>query len=269
MPFHTVPIAETQLDTLEAVADWISDTQRSLNRISVEGVLEHGATFRDDQYLGDDDALFHFNRPGFEALCQKLGCRQDLLERLETPTLASQVLNDLLSQRNVRQALSQYEFVMDERTSTIIGVVSKTYVTYFNHDFLSDITSRFGHLPKDQAFDFHEAYGINTALTVRFVSLKIHGTITGRGGQGDDKSNLGLDFVNSMVGNSSVRINYYLHRLICANGLMVPASESVNRVFHSGRRDSFQHRLDRCFAEVVRNLDQLQDILGNLGCITH
>ncbi|HEY3048273.1 MAG TPA: hypothetical protein VGJ72_12555 [Polaromonas sp.] len=59
MPFHTEPIAETRLDTLEEVGDWISDTKHSLNRIPVEGVLEHGATFLDDAYLGDGDAQFY------------------------------------------------------------------------------------------------------------------------------------------------------------------------------------------------------------------
>jgi hypothetical protein len=57
MPFHTEPISETQLETLEDVRDWISDTQRSLNRIPIEGVLEQGATFLDDAYLGDGDTF--------------------------------------------------------------------------------------------------------------------------------------------------------------------------------------------------------------------
>lgn len=267
MPFYTEPIAETKLNTLAEVYDWVGDTQRSLNRISIEGVLEHGATIRDDEYLGDDESLFHFNQPGFQAFCQRIGCRQDFLARLETPTLPSQVLNDLLSQRDVRETLSDSEFVMDERTDTIIGLVSKTYVTYSNHDLLDDITAQINNLPKDQNFEFLEAYGINTALTLRYVSIKKHGTIQGRGGQGEDKSKLGLEFVNSMVGNSSVRINHYLHRLICANGLMVPASESVNRVFHSGRKDSFHQRLHRCFGEVVRNLGQLQEMLQVLGAM--
>lgn len=267
MPFYTQPIEETKLETLEAVQDWISDTQRYLSRIPVEGVLENGASFLDDEYFGEGETLLHFNKPGFQALCQKLGCRQDLLERLETPSLASQVLNDLLAQRDVRQSLGNDEFVMDERTGAIIGLVSKTYVTYSNQDLLGDIRSRIDRLPKDDAFHFQEAYGINTELTIRFVSTQKHGTIKGRGGEGEDKSNLGLEFGNSMVGSSSVRINYYIHRLICTNGLMVPAAESVSRVFHSGRKDSFQSRLDRCFESVLRGLGQLDGLLKTLGSI--
>ena len=267
MPFHTEDIAETKLNSIQDVADWISDTQRFLKRIPVAGVLEHGATFRDDEYLGDGDALFHFNHPGFAALCQKLGCRQDLLDRLKTPALPSQVLNDLLSQRDTRKALESDEFVIDERTGTIIGLVSKSYVTYSNDDMLTDITSRMGSLPQDDEMKFMDAYGINTALTVRFVSLRRHGTINGRGGQGEDRSELGLVFENSMVGTSAVRINYFLHRLLCANGMMIKAAESVSRVFHAGRGDTFQKRLDRCFNEVVRNLSQLQAMLTSLGSL--
>jgi hypothetical protein len=265
MPFYTQPIAEAKLHTLAEVKDWISDTQRGLSRISVDGVLEHGAIFRDDEYLGEGDTLLHFNKPGFHALCQRLGCRQELLERLESPSLASQVLNDLLAQRDIRLALRNDEFVMDERTGAIIGLVSKTYVTYSNHDLLNDITSRIGDLPEDDAFVFQEAYGINTALTLRYVATQKHGTIKGRGGEGEDKSKLGLEFGNSMVGNSSVRINYYIHRLICANGLMVPAAESVNRVFHSGKTDSFQRRMDCCFDSVMRGLGQMDGLLKTLG----
>ena len=267
MPFYTQPIAQTKLETFADVEDWISDTQRSLSRIPVDGVLEHGATFRDDEYLGEGDTLLHFNKPGFQAICQRLGCRQEMLDRLETPSLASQILNDLLAQRVTQMALSNDEFVMDERTGAIIGLVSKTYVTYSNHDLLKDITSRIGHLPKDDEFVFQEAYGINTALTLRYVATQKHGTIKGRGGEGEDKSKLGLEFGNSMVGNSSVRINYYIRRLICANGLMVPAAESVNRVFHSGQRDSFQRRMDRCFDGVMRGLGQMDGLLKTLGAM--
>lgn len=267
MSFHTESISQVRLDSLQDVNDWVSDTQKSLIRIPVEDVLGYGATFRDDEYLGDGETLLHFNQSGFEAICQKVGCRQDFLQRLETPTLTSHVLNDLLSQRDVRKMLSSDEFVMDERTNTIIGLVSKTYITYKNEDLLTDIEKRISQMPEAERLNFQEAYGINTALTVRFVSEKLHGTIEGRGGNGDDKSKLGLQFANSMVGNSSVRINYYLHRLICANGMTVTASESINRIFHSGHRESFDQRLDRSFNEVMRNIGQLQGMLKIVGNI--
>ena len=165
MPFHTEANAEARLASLDDVSDWINDTQRFLQRIPVDGILEHKATFRDDEYFGDDDAIFHFNQPGFAALCQRLGCRQDLLHRLKAPNLPSQILNDLLAHRDVRETLDSGEFVIDERTNTIIGLVSKSYVTYTNEDLLKDTNCRLDLPPDDDRLSFHEAYGINTELT--------------------------------------------------------------------------------------------------------
>jgi len=183
--------------------------------------------------------------------------------------LPSQILNDLLAQRDVRESLAADEFVMDERTNTIIGLVSKSYVTYTNFDLLKDINVRLDALPEADRLVFEEAYGINTELTVRFVSEHKHESVKLKGNRGgDDLSKIGLEFANSMVGTSSVRLNYYLLRMLCSNGMMVTASESVNRVFHAGRADSFQKRMDRSFNEVVRNLDGLHAMLTTLGEMT-
>src|SRR5262245_38428540 len=113
MPFYTEPIAQVTLDSLDAVADWISDTQDELQRIPFVGLLEHGATFRDDEYFGDGESVLHFNRAAFGALCQRLGFPHDQFECLETPSLVSQVLNDLLAQREVRDKFGD-ECVVDE-----------------------------------------------------------------------------------------------------------------------------------------------------------
>ena len=265
MPFFTEPIAQITLDSLDDVAGWIDDTQGELRRIPFVGLLEHGATFRDDEYFGDGDSLFHFNRAGFGSVCQKLGFTGSQLETLETPSLVSQVLNDLLAQRDIRAKFAGDECVVDERTGTVIGLVSSSYVTYSNADFLDDITGLLEGLPRDQRLEFHGAYGINTELTLRFTSTTFHGVIRGCGGQGEDKSKVGLELRNTMVGNASVRINYFLHRLICANGLMVPAAEAVNRVFHSGQTDTFYRRLERSLDEVFRNIGKIQDLLSSLG----
>jgi hypothetical protein len=167
----------------------------------------------------------------------------------------------------MRVKLSDDECVVDARTGTIIGLVSSTYVTDSNSEFFQDITRFLEALPDDQRLEFHEAYGVNTELTMRFTLTKDHGTIQGRGGQGADRSKVGLEFRNTMVGNSSVRINYFVHRLVCANGLMVPAAGAVNRIFHSGRRDTFNQRLERSFREVLRNVGKIQDLLSTLGAL--
>lgn len=266
MPILAEPVQETGFTTIEDTRDWARETERHLRRIPVAGLLGSGATFHDDEYLGDGEVMLHFNERGIRALCQKVGMGFDQLAMLETPTLASQVLNDLLQQAITRQKLDGDEFVLDEASQTIIGLVSTTYVGYTNEQFLEDIEG-FLKLSEQEGFHFHEAYGINTELTVRFTALKRHGFMYGRCGQGEDRTQLGLDFKNSMVGTSSVRINYFLLRLVCTNGMMVPAATSINRVFHSGKYDSFRSRLKRSFGEVMRKIDDLQGLLETLGAM--
>lgn len=265
MTFHTAAMAETRLASIEEVIEWADQTQKRLVRVPVDGVLEQGGRFVDDAYFGDGDTLLHFNRAALAAVCRKLGVKQALLEELQTPELATTVLNDLLAQRSNRDELKDAEFVLDETVGTVIGLVSKTYVTYSNAQFVRDITKRLGSLGEEQGFSFQEAYGVNTALTLRFVASHEHGTIESFGGRGVDKSRIGLEFANSMVGDSAVRLNYFLFRLVCSNGMMVPAATSINRIFHSGDPITFGKRLDRSFAEVLRSLHVLQELLLSLG----
>jgi hypothetical protein len=235
LPIRTEPVEQVTFKSLAQVHDWIQGTETALRRIPFKGLLEHGARFRDDAYLGDDDVLLHFNQPGLQALCQSVGFRSDQLQRLAAPSLASEVLNDLLSQSQVQAELDALDLVVHEDTGLVIGLVGQSYVTYSNAQFLADAEALLKAAAADEPLEFHEACAINTELTLRVTSTRRHGTIQGTGGEGEDKSTLGLDLKNSMVGTSSVRINYFLHRLACANGLMVPAAESLNRVFHSGQ----------------------------------
>lgn len=260
---ETVP--QTRFDRFDDVQDWISDTSGHLDRLSVKGVLESGAAFIDDEYLGDGDTMFRFNEDGIRALCRLAGFRFDQLSKLESPSLATAVLNDLLSQQDVRTRMSDSEFVVDDRSMTIIGIVSASYVSYDNPQFIGDIQNFLDSIQKDEPFTFQEGYVVNTELTVRFCSTKRHGEIKGRGGQDVDRTKLGMEFHNSMVGTSSVRVNYFLHRLICANGMMVPASESVSRIHHSGNRETFNRRLQHRFDELLRKLNTMAEMLTTLG----
>jgi hypothetical protein len=70
-----------------------------------------------------------------------------------------------------------------------------------------------------------------------------------------------------MVGTSSVNINFYLYRLACSNGMMIPAASSIKRIYHSGNAASFQNRIDYSFAEIYRKLDMLKKLLIDLDSI--
>ena len=91
------------------------------------------------------------------------------------------------------------------------------------------------------------------------------GIVKGRGGLGVDETELGFQLKNSMVGDSSVNINFFLHRKICANGLVSPAGSSVNRVFHSGKEENFSKRLENAFGEITRRIGQAGKMVEDLG----
>jgi hypothetical protein len=120
-------------------------------------------------------------------------------------------------------------------------------------------------LPGDDGYKFQEGYGINTELTVCYISVTRLGTLKNTWGEGEDITQLGLEFKNSMVGTASVRLSYFLHRLVCTNGMMVPAATATSRVFHSGDQRSFPLRLANCFREVHRKLESMGDMLHQLG----
>lgn len=220
MPLTTEKVPQTRFDYLAEVEEWITETSDHLERVPIDGVLESGAEFMDDEYLGDGDTMLRFNERGMRALCQIIGFRFDQLTKLESPGLATAVVNDLLHQQEVRGRVAEAEFVIDDRSMTVIGTVSKSYVSYDNAQFLADIQEFLDSIKQQEPSEFREAYVVNTELTIRFCSTTRHGEITGYGGTGVDKTTLGLEFHNSMVGTSSVRANYFLYRLDSAKFLI-------------------------------------------------
>ena len=51
MSLSTAAIAEARFDKLSDVQNWISESKDHLDRVSINGVLENGAEFVDDEQL--------------------------------------------------------------------------------------------------------------------------------------------------------------------------------------------------------------------------
>ena len=268
MPLTTEPIQQNQWEDMNQVYSWASSTQENLRRIPIEGFLQNRAEFMDDEYFGDPDVAFRFNIFGLRSLCSHIGFRFDQFSLIETPSLASDVLNDLIRQDKIRKKLEGLEFVVDTSADVVVGIVSDSYVTYSNQEFLRDIDDLLSTLPNAKEITFNSAFGVNTELTLHFVFESMHGEIKGKGGKGSDKSQIGLEFKNSMVGTSSVSLNYFIHRLACANGMMVPTAQSINRVNHSGSGETFNERLEKRFKEGVRKMGVVKNMVERLGKIT-
>ncbi|MCP4579211.1 MAG: DUF932 domain-containing protein [Deltaproteobacteria bacterium] len=261
MPFLCEPIVEMRFKSLKDVDGWLSGNEDRLERVSIGDWIERGARFFDDEYFGDEGRFLRFNQNGIRVLLQKLGLRFDTLQRVERPGLISELLNDLMSQQDIIERFEDHDFVVNARSDTVLGAVSKSYVFYSNQDFIQDIQDllsggQIAFFPKDSLgrFRYVNGFSVNTQLFLRFILRVESGRVTGPGGEGEDVTEIGIQFKNSMVGDAAVSIQYFVHRLLCANGLIVPVGKSHARVFHSGKRQNFVKRLDRSFREVERKI---------------
>ena len=269
MAFYYEPIPEESFQTLEDVYSAVEKEKESLARIPIKGLLEHGARY---EYFGDETQAYQFNQKGIRSLCSFLGIRLDTLELLERQNLATEVLNDLLVQRAADERLKTQDLIIDESANVIIGVVSESYISYSNHHFLKDIEKllqlekhQHSLFKDDSNFIFKGAYSVNTQMSLRFTIKKKVGVVRGHGGTGEDVTELGFQLKNSMIGDSSININFFLYRMLCANGMIASAGSSVNRLFHSGNIDNFYNRLERAFDEITKRVGQAGKMIQDLG----
>jgi hypothetical protein len=274
MAFTHEPIVEKTFQELDEVISWAEDEQKHLVRVPIYGILEYGGQFLDDEYFGDDHTAFQFNQSGIRSFCSIIGMRLGTLELLERQNLATDVLNDLLAQQGIQEKFKTLEFIIDESKNVILGIVSNSYVGYSNFQLLQDIKNlikpkgqQVSLFPQEGDFVFKGAYSVNTRMSLRFTMKKKVGVVKGLGGEGVDETELGFQLKNSMVGDSSVNINFFLHRKICANGLVSPAGSSVNRVFHSGKEENFSKRLENAFGEITRRIGKAGKMIEDLGCL--
>ena len=147
------------------------------------------------------------------------------------PGLATDLLNDLLGRYEIEDNLRGHQFVVDHNTNNVLGIVTETYRTYTNRQFLRDMqgfveNSRLGNAD----VRFRTAYVVNTRLRLRVLSKLKHGRVTGVGGESQDESVVGFQVANSMVGDTAVSVQFFIERLLCANGLVAPVSHSLWRL---------------------------------------
>jgi len=220
MPFLCEPIVETQFKSLKDVDGWLRNNEDRLERIPITDWIEQGARFSRDTRFGTKDRSLKFNENGMRVLARKLGLRLDTLQRVNRPDLVSDLLNDLISHQEVLDRLKDHDFVVDARSDTVLGAVSSSYVFYSNQDFIQDIQDLLGggqmaFFPKDSLgrFRYVSGFSVNTQLFLRF-SLKVEsGRVTGSGGEGEDITEIGIQFKNSLVGDAAVSLQYFVNRL--------------------------------------------------------
>ena len=272
--FQTESASEKEFSGWNELYVWVAEEEKFTSRVPIHGLLKNGAKFQEDKYFGSSEYKLSFTEEGLKALCYKLGFPMLALEMTKENELASKILNDLLSQDNAKAQLSNSEFVINEKDNDkshgkVCGIVSSSYVGYSNNSFIQDIENIIGKndLSPSGQLALKEAYSINTRLHLRLTSTHISGTVSGRGGISEDKTEIGLEFCNSMVGDAAVSIDYFVHRLVCANGLVLPAGQNGARVIHSGKAKNFLSRLDKAFGDVFSGLGEKATYVNQLSDI--
>lgn len=269
MPFFSEPDETKTFDKFDALCEYAGKEKVRLRRLPLPELLQEGASFYDDHSFGSPSRTLQFTNEGIRSLCHALHVPFTLVTSLEKSGLATDVLNDVLRRADSLATLQDLEFATDSERNLIVGTVSRSYVTYSNRDLLRDLET-VAKPPAGNArtpLTFETAIVTNTHLRARFCSTLEAGVVRGKGGSAPDRAIIGFQFVNSMVGDTAVRVDFYLHRLICANGIIAPVSHTQNVVFHSGKERTFLARLDERFSAIVRGIGRIQELWQGLADI--
>jgi hypothetical protein len=249
--------------SLNQLRSYIEEENVNVTLVPLENFISSNALFTDDEFFGRGKYWVSFNENGYYSFCEKLGIPSAFIKSLQEDNLASKVINDFLSSSGKKEEMKNYSLVINKSNNTVLGLVGKNYLKYSNKEFLDDLSVAFPKLYSQ--YDFAEGYIINTKLYLRLLSPKlISGYTKGTYYEGNDFSKIGMQLTNSMVGNSSVKVNYYIFRALCSNGLVVKALESETKVMHSGKKESIIKRLNNNITPIFKCMPRIETILKDL-----
>lgn len=272
--FQTEATSVEEFSNWDDLMAWASREARSVSYISGHSILKEDTRIVGDRYLdspasnvvlANKGLWLVFTDKGLRAFCDKLRLPPHIPTTIKEKGLASEVLTDLLNNDSTKARLSNAMFVVDrvagsEPYGKICGIVSNKYVRYSNHEFLQDIRGLIdGKNSSSGDLALEEAYSINTKLYLRLTSTHISGVVRNKHtkrSNSKDITKVGLEFRNSMVGDTAVSINHFLHRLVCSNGLILPAGRNMEKIAHWGRDKDFSHLLHRAFKNALAELKE-------------
>jgi hypothetical protein len=266
MPFMVEEIEQESFNTWNELNSYVEEESKKYVRIPIEDFFVNNAQFSNDEFFGCNNYWVKFNEDGMKSLFRLLNIPPYIIDNLTKDGLASKVLNDLITETRIRDKLKNYQFVLNEKTMTVSGLVSKTYVPYSNHLFLEDIKRVFPDIILN--FKIEKSYIINTSLYLRLLSPEYKtGIISGNRGQSDDISKIGLQLSNNMTGRNSIKASYFVFRLVCSNGLILPCTEVNGVVKHSGKKETFLERISNNITPVIEKVKNIPQKIETLGSI--
>lgn len=275
MAFHVVEPRTVTFGHFDDLFHFANDEVKRTIRLPLMGLLRQGAYVVDDMGIGVGNRLYRLNDDSFQALCGLAGVSPSFLQGIESPGLASHVLNDVLRGGRLQRAIEALQIICDTDNDQILGFVSDRYHAYSNQRFLADVlrcidpvANEAALLPSLGSFEFREAYSINTRMYLRLYSKHAGGTVHGRGGSGEDVTEIGFQAFNTMAGGQAVRFSYFIHRLVCANGLVAPVAGAAGRIIHTGSEESFNRRMRDSSRQVMGGLGKAAQMIESLGRIS-
>ena len=263
MAFTTCEIKSQVIKTMTELTEYINDEKNNIVYLPLEKFIEEQSIFMDDQFYGRGTNWVRFNVDGFDSFCNRFNIPASFLSKITEPGLVSNMLNDYQLNSDIKEQMVRHQLVVDNREKTVLGVVSNTYVKYYNQTLIENLEKIFPKILK--SYEISESYVINTNLHLRILSSNIKsGFIVGRGGSGEDISRVGLQISNSLVGNSSVNVCFFILRLLCANGLTFESFRNKGKVVHSGREETFQVRMKKAISPLLSEIKTIPGLIQSL-----
>jgi len=263
MGFKVSKIDAKEFENLNEIKVYVKEEEEKIKYDLVSDYFDNNSIFMDDEFLGRGKRWINFNENGFDEFCNTFNLPSLFIKRIYEDKLATKVLNDHIKNKAIIEKAKGYRFVIDKNDNTCIGLVSNTYLTYSNKRLISDLEDLFPNMFNN--YEIQEGFVYNTKLYLRMVSSDINaGRIYGYGGNDVDKCKIGLQISNSMIGNSSVRVELFIYRLLCANGLLVQATKNSGRVNHSGNTETFPARLRKQFIPIENEMKTLPKLIKTL-----
>jgi len=230
----------------------------------------------EDKFIQTEDReRVYVSDRGWSKLCGVLGCDYRTIKRIESPGLATKVLNDAWNQD--RKKMSSRRIVVDGWT--VVGIVGSRYQTY-GHGRLVEVIDQMlvgrqgngrSHLSVGwgQIQQRKKPIGRSVGTELRIVLPRqkyTHSTdVQGSGGEAKDVSWIGIEARNGLGGECAVSFRTTIFRLVCANGLVRPAADYSRRVTHTGDQSKLDDRVRELLGVADKDMVAGVKWLASLG----
>ena len=262
MALQARPDEEKRLLTWEDVRDYAASKDVSVRWCPCTRHMR----VSDDEFIATEDReRIYVSDRGWAAMCRSLACDLSTVQRIASPGLATQVLNDAWDRNE--ESMMRRRIVVDGWT--VVGVVGSRYQPY-QHGRLVEVIDELlkgrvngGWVDVGEAWkeirarrEIARTIGTELRITLPLQRHEHSSSVQGAGGSRTDASWVGVEARNGLSGECSVGIRATVFRLVCANGMVLPAADYKQRISHTGG----QSKLD---AEVRRILGTAGDCLAS------